>query len=176
MSKLSLHKPVKLFVGFIGNDPDVICKAQGMLSGKFGEVDLESPAMDFNFTDYYNDELGDNLKRKFICFKKLIAPEKAYRMKIMTNRVESKFSIRSKRRVNIDPGYISLGNLMLLTGKDHYHRIYIGKGVYAEVTLYYKDKKFRALEWTYPDYKSPVNLDIFLKMRERYLNQLNGAG
>ncbi|MDD5449258.1 MAG: DUF4416 family protein [Candidatus Omnitrophica bacterium] len=174
MGRIEIPKPVKLFTGFITNDIALMEAAQGALEKKFGEIDLRSDCLDFDFTDYYNKEMGAALKRRFIGFKKLAAPEKINRVKMFTNKLEARFSSRGKRKINIDPGYISLSKLVLLTTKDYYHRLYLGKGIYAEVTLYYKDKALKAFEWTYPDFKSPAYMDFFNRLRAVYFSQLNG--
>ncbi|MCM8782566.1 MAG: DUF4416 family protein [Candidatus Omnitrophica bacterium] len=168
MDKIGFSKPVKLVIGFIAKEDMLIEKAKGVLEKKFGPIDFQSNVRDFDFTTYYNDELGEELKRRFISFKKLIKIENAHIIKVLTNRLEAKFSIRGQRRINIDPGYISLSKLVLFTTKDFYHRIYLGKGIYAEVTLYYKDKTFRPFEWSYPDYRTVEYIEFFNGLREDY--------
>ena len=85
-----------------------------------------------------------------------------------------KWTLGGKRRVNIDPGYISQSKLVLATTKDHSHRIYLGQGIFAEVTLRYYKGTFRAWEWTYPDYASPPYIAIFNHIRKLYKEQLKG--
>lgn len=172
MGKIKFPRPIKFFVGLITNNNSLIEKTRKLLIRKFGPVDCESRLFDFSFTRYYNDEMGENLKRKFLAFEKPVSLENIGSTKILTNRLEEKFSLKGKRKINIDPGYISLSTLVLLTTKEYYHRLYLGKGIYAEVTLYYKDKFFRPFEWTYPDYRSREYLDFFNVVRERYFLQL----
>lgn len=176
MSEIQLSGPAKLFVGFITNEAILIEKLKLPLIKKFGPVDFQSDIVDFNFTTYYNEELGENLKRRFLSFKRPISIENAKAIKSLTNKLEEKFSIQGNRRVNIDPGYITPSKLALLTTKDFYHRIYLGKGIYAEVTLYYKDKTFQPFEWSYPDYKSKGYIEFFNKIREDWLSQLRQKG
>lgn len=171
MGKVKLPKPVKLFVGLITNDVSLIEKTRILLVKKFGAVDHESELFDFSFTRYYNDEMGDNLKRKFLVFEKPVSLENIGSKKMLTNKIEQRLSLKGRRRINIDPGYISLSALTLLTTKEFYHRIYLGKGIYAEVTFYYKDKTFQPLEWTYPDYRSKEYLNFFNLVREKYFLQ-----
>jgi hypothetical protein len=172
VGKTKLPEPVKLFAGLISNDAALMEAAKGVLEKRFGTVDFESELFDFDFTTYYNKEMGSGLKRKLLTFKKLLRLENIKSLKILTNNLERKFSAQGKRRINIDPGYISLGKLVLLTTKDHYHRLYLGKGIYAEVTLYYKDKGFQSFEWSYPDYKSKRYTEFFNKVRKTYHSQL----
>lgn len=172
MHRAALPKAVKLFIGFISNEIALMDEAIAILVKSNGPIELKSDILDFNFTTYYNKEMGLNLKRKFIIFKKLIKPDNSFRIKILTNTIEKKFSIKGKRRINIDPGYVTLGNLVLFTTKDFYHRIYLGKGIYAETTLYYKNNTFNAFEWSYPDYKSNEYINFFNKVRNNYAAQL----
>jgi hypothetical protein len=57
------------------------------------------------------------------------------------------------RPLNLDPGYLTPGKLVLASTKDHAHRLYLHSGVYAEVTLRYQDRAWRAWDWTFPDYR-----------------------
>jgi len=112
--------------------------------------------------------MGKNLSRKFISFKHLIDPERLVSIKLFTNKLEEKFLWpgSSRRKINIDPGYLTLSKLILATTKDFSHRIYLGSGIYAEVTLrYLKNKGFQPWEWTYPDYRSKEYLEIFNQLR-----------
>ncbi len=142
------------------------------LSSIFGQMDFASEILPFNFTDYYCKEMGKPLKRQFISFLKLISPETLPEIKHETNKVELKYSKDEKRQANIDPGYITAERLVLATGKNFTHRIYLRDGVYADLTLIYQNKDFRPLSWTYPDYASPGIREIFKQIREKYLSQL----
>lgn len=142
------------------------------LKRKFGRIDFESEILPFSHTDYYAEEFGRDLKRKFISFEKLIPPQSLAQIKIFTNRLEQRLTLNNRRQINIDPGYLNFPKLILASTKDFKHRVYLDKGVFAEITLFYQDKAFRAWEWTYPDYKSPAYLDIFNKIRETYVSQI----
>lgn len=162
-----IYKPTKakLIIGMFSNDESLFKKAQKELEKKYGKVDFESGLLDFNFTDYYQKELGENLKKKFISFKKMIDYDDLPDIKISTNKIEDKFIKKGRRKINIDPGYLTLAKLVLATTKDHVHRIYLYKGIYAEVTLHYKNKSFRPWSWTYPDYRSRKYREIFEQIR-----------
>ncbi len=173
MGKIKDIMPVKLFCGFIyggGNDFE---KAKEACAEAFGKGDYESPATPFTHTDYYEKEFGKNLLRRFLSFEKLVFPDALADIKHQTNAVERELSKNGKRRVNIDPGYLTLSKVVLATTKDYMHRIYIGHGMYAEVTLYFKDNMFQGFPWTYPDYKTPEYVEIFNKIREIYKKQVN---
>jgi hypothetical protein len=172
MGRAVLHKKVKLIVGFIFNDGNVLKKAETLIMKRFGPIDFQSHLIDFSHTDYYNEELGENLKKKFISLKYLISPENIYQLKLITNKIERKLSHIGKRAINIDPGYITLGKLTLLTTKDQAHRIYLKKGIYAESTLKFHGGTYVAWQTTYPDYATHMYIKIFNQIRDLHKKQL----
>lgn len=172
MGRITKQPPVKLICGFIFQDHLPFERAKRLLEKRFGQIDFESSSLPFNHTAYYEREFGTDLVRRFVSFRKLIPPERIARIKILTNKYEQKFCSGAKRTINIDPGYLDRGKLILATTKDHKHRICLGSGIYAEVTLFFEDKTYKPWEWTYPDYKSQDYIQIFNQMREFYLRQV----
>jgi hypothetical protein len=131
-----------------------------------GSVIKKSEILPFIHTNYYNKEMGENLLRQWVLFEKLISPDLLVELKCKSNEVEKKFlNENGGRKINIDPGLVSLSNIILASTKNYSHRIYLGKGIYAEVTLIYKDHQFKTLEWTYPDYREEVALRFFDEAR-----------
>lgn len=169
MGKTKKRLPVKLIIGLIFKDVAAASKAKNSLKHYFGSIDYESPALEFKHTDYYSDEFGSRLKRQFLSFRKLINPAHLDRIKTLTNKIEGGLMRRKKRLVNIDPGYLDQARLVLATTKDYSHRIYLDRGIYAEVTLLYRDKDFIPCAWTYPDYRSSEYAGIFKQIRDIYL-------
>ena len=162
MGIIKKHNQVKLIIGLIFREErqeDTLLKALNILKARFGEIDLQSRPLEFNHTDYYKDELGTNLKRIFLSFKKLIPPERLADIKVFTNKIEKKLSKNKLRKINIDPGYIDLPRLVLASTKNFAHRIYLGKGIYGEITLLWQDKAYKTLDWTFPDYKTKEYTD-----------------
>jgi len=142
------------------------------LVDKYGAVDMASSWIPFNYTSYYNDEMGTPLFRRLVAFKQLIPQVYLADIKRFTNDLEHEHSINGKRMVNIDPGYLLHERFVLATGKNFTHRIYIGKGIYADLTLMYTRGGFEPLPWTYPDYASE-NIMTFLKqVRKKYVIDL----
>lgn len=139
----------------------------------FGRIDLESPITDFTHTDYYKEEMGNGLKRQFLSFERLVGLKGLCSVKLRTNGLEKRFAKQNKRTVNIDPGYIDLSKLVLFSTKDYSHRVYLDKGIFAEVTLFYKDKSFTAWPWTYPDYRTADYIEIFNRIRDIYKEKLS---
>ncbi|MDD5775195.1 MAG: DUF4416 family protein, partial [Candidatus Omnitrophica bacterium] len=134
----------------------------------FGPIDYESPELPFKHTDYYRREFGTCLIRRFIAFSRLIVPSALASIKIRTNKIEHKTSRSGKRLVNIDPGYIDMAKLVLASTKDFCHRIYLDRGIFAEITLVYRKDSFTRQEWTYPDYRTPEYIAVFNRIRKDY--------
>ncbi len=169
MGKVKKYNPtVKLVVGLLYQDEAIFIKAKTQLKRKFGNFDFESQALDFKYTDYYTPEMGDNLKRRFMSFQKLVPIGDLFRIKLYTNRLEMKFLKGKSRCINIDPGYLDLAKLVLASTKDYAHRIYFGKGIFAEITLTYRGHSFAPNDWSYPDFRTQGYLDIFNQIRKLY--------
>lgn len=168
-------KPAKLIAGLLSADETLLSKAKKISEKYFGTIDLESPIIPFNFTDYYDEELGKGILRQYISFQKLIKPEYISKIKRLTIRLERKFMAEGKRRVNIDPGFISLDKLVLATTKDATYRIYLGKGIYAQSALFFQNKSFCPWSWTYPDYRTDMAIEFFNNVRNIYKTSIKLA-
>jgi len=166
-------QPVKLISSILGADSQATDTVIELLRNKFGETDYVSDALKFDFTDYYEPEMGGGLQRRLISFTKLIMPDELPEIKLETNKLEEDFAgPDGKRSLNLDPGYIALCHLILATGKAFTHRPYLRDGIYADMTLVYRAGRFQTLEWTFPDYGSEEMLKILTMLRERYFEQL----
>jgi len=172
MGQIKPPTPVKLVVSMFTAEPALFVAAKTRLSELWGPIDLESELFPFAHTDYYAAEFGADLLRQFVTFATLIDPARLAEIKIATNGLEQEWAADGQRRINLDPGYVSLSKLVLASTKDHAHRIYLQQGIYAEVTLCYRQKAFRAWPWTYPDYASMPYLRLFEQIRARYAAQL----
>lgn len=172
MGKIREPLPVKLMTSIFTGDETLLAVARGALASRFGPMDYQSEILPFNHTTYYAREFGEGLLRQIVAFTNLIWPQQLAGIKRTTNELEMTWAVEGRRRVNLDPGYISLGKLVLATTKDHAHRIYLGQGIYAEVTLQYKHGTFQPWEWTYPDYASPRYREICTEIRRIYAAQL----
>ncbi|MDY6824950.1 MAG: DUF4416 family protein [Thermodesulfobacteriota bacterium] len=161
--------PAKLVVGMFTGETDIIETVAEKLVQRFGDIDLVSRWLAFDFTDYYTEELGRPLYRRVFSFQHLIEQQTLPAVKNATNAIERELTQDGKRRVNIDPGYMLRERFVLATGKNYSHRIYIGDGIYADLTLIYQNRAFQTLPWTYPDYADD-NMQAFLqRVRDRYL-------
>ncbi len=163
-------KPVKLFFAEFSSEAKLFKLVEDKLKSLFGGIDFSSPFFNFNYTDYYKEEMGENLKKKFISFSKLINPEELSKIKIISQEIEKEFFNEGKRRINLDPGYLSLSKVVLASTKDSYHRLYLENGIYGEVTLYFFKGSYKSFQWTYPDYKDFHK--FFEEIRKIYKAQL----
>ncbi len=166
------HTPAKLIVGAIYNDEALFEKVKKTLVKKFGPLGLESRPFDFVYTKYYEKEVGPDLKRKFLVFRKTVPTENCYRVKLYANSLERRFSEGKRRKINIDPGYFTLAKLVLFTTKNRSHRIALGNGIYADLELTFENKTFKPLDWTYPDYRSACYIDFFNSARNAYAESI----
>ncbi|MFC1828904.1 DUF4416 family protein [Thermodesulfobacteriota bacterium] len=172
MSTPGPPKPAKLVIGLFLKEKSLAVSAAEALSEQFGPVDMVSSWLSFDFTDYYESEMGKPLFRRLFSFKRLIAQDELAEIKLATNNLEHNLSKNGKRRVNIDPGYLLLERFVLATGKNYTHRIYIGRRIYADLTLIYTGGEFQKLPWTYPDYSDEKMLTYLERVRKKYVTDL----
>jgi len=171
MGNVILPDKVKLVITVFSQDKKIIEKIKYILNKRFGLIDYESYDLKL-ITNYYEDELGDNLVRQFYAFKKLINRDKIAEIKLYTNRLEDKLKVNTKRIINIDPGYLSLGKFILATTKNQQQRIYLKNGIFAECALRYKNGGFVTWDWTYPDYATEAYRKVLNEIREVYFRQI----
>ncbi|MEK7822132.1 MAG: DUF4416 family protein [Planctomycetota bacterium] len=185
MGKVHPPTQVNLIIGMLSNVTGLFETAGNRLEKKFGPIELRSPILHFNYTDYYEKEMGKDVKRQFLSFQKLIDPGALADIKLFTNKLEESYrdkaspgrlldARRCYRPINLDPGYLASSKLVLASTKDYSHRTYLKKGIYAEVTLKYAKGAFEPLPWTFPDYRSKGYIDFFTETRTLYMKKLRG--
>jgi len=172
MSKPRLPEPAKLVIGCFTSDKDMLEGVARKFSESFGPPDVISPWLPFDHTDYYTPEMGSPLFRRMMAFRELIQQDALADIKLFTNDLEGEYSAQGKRLVNIDPGYLLPERFVLATGKAYAHRIHLRAGIYADLTLIFYKGRFRALDWTYPDYAGEPIIRFLRCVRERYLYKL----
>ena len=173
MAKTSIVEPVSLISGLIYGDFAVCDLALAALEDKFGPVQFESESFPFTHTDYYAEEMGAPLTRKFIAFERLVGPDTLKEAKEYTIRLEHKYlHATGGRQVNLDPGTVGLANVVLVSTKDFAHRVYLGDGIFGEVTMIYSQKTYQPLPWTYPDYREPAVIEFLLRVRENLKEEI----
>lgn len=171
-------RPVNLICGLISRDVDLMSRAIRMLSEYAGPTDDVSDVWPFESTDYYELEMGENLRRRFASFEALADPTALAATKLLTNDLERRIAHdcglpETQRIVNLDPGYLTMSKLVLATTKDYSHRVYLRDGIYAESTLHYEDGGWVPWPWTYPDYADGRYYGFFDRVRERYKAKLS---
>ncbi len=180
MGKIFLLKPAKFIISMFTSDKFLFSLYKEELVKRFGEVDIESNTQPFNFTDYYEEEFGENLTQKLFSFSTLIRQDELAEIKIITNDLENnnidknikKNTTHHKRKINIDPGYITLDKYILASTKKGPSRIYLNQGIYAEITLRFINKSFVPCEYTYPNYKTKEYINFLNSVRLKYKLQL----
>jgi hypothetical protein len=168
MSNPRAPMPAKLVIGFIMKDRALFEPLGVELSAGFGAVDMVSSWMPFDYTTYYEPEMGTPLSRRLLTYKKLINQDDLPEIKLTTNRLEQSLAQSGRRRVNIDPGYLLYERFVLASGKNFCHRIYIGRSIYADLTLIYQQGRYEKLPWTYPDYADEPMLEFLTRVRRKY--------
>ncbi len=173
MSEPRAPDPAKLVVGvFLKDKPRFDDVLDRVVEG-FGPIDLLSRWFPFDCTAYYEREMGRPLFRRMMSFERSIDPDSLSEIKWTTNGIERAFQEGGRRTVNIDPGYLLRERFVLATGKNFAHRISIGKGIYADLTLIYQRGDFQTLPWTYPDYAQDTILGFLRKVRKKYIFDLD---
>jgi hypothetical protein len=170
-------KAVKLVMSFICKEEKDFTAALLEADQQYGPMDFLSEPLVFNFTDYYEPEMGKGLWRRMASFAPLISPDQLPGVKLWTNALEVRsLDERRGRKVNIDPGYLAGAKFILATGKDYSHRIYLRDGIYGDLTLIFQKGVFTPLPWAYPDYASQPLIGLLSILRNRYLWQLKNTG
>jgi hypothetical protein len=172
MGNIITPPPVKLIAALMVNDRIVVQNIMEILQQQWGPVDLDSDWFDFDHSDYYENEFGQNLKKKYISFENLLTIDSVPDYKIWSNSVEDQYASNANRSVNIDPGYIADAKLILATTKNLAHRIYIGKNMYADQQLIFRNHTFWPMPWTFADMKQDASIQFFNRVRKKYQEQL----
>jgi hypothetical protein len=165
-------EPVKLFVAALYAREDALQTAVLLMESIWGETDYTGPGHLFDLTDYYEPEMGKNLKRRLISFRELFSPERLGEAKHAANDIEDKIAGETGRLVNIDAGYLDPGKIVLASFKGAGQKIYLGGGVWADMVARYRSGRYQPFEWTFPDFRGG-RYDMELKtIREILRGQL----
>ncbi|QJB54968.1 DUF4416 family protein [Pseudodesulfovibrio sp. zrk46] len=143
------------------------------LEAEFGPMDEVSDLFPFDFSDYYNAELGSPITRRLVAFKLLRPLDELADIKLFTNSLELRYGEDDSRMFNLDPGFVTLQNLVLATGKRSGHRIYLKGGIWADLTLMWQKKQWVDFPWTFPDYADLDMKTRLTKLRQSYKTKLN---
>ncbi len=163
-------------MSIFAKEEGLIEDALKMCESKWGEVEFRTHLLPFDLTDYYEPEFGRGLQRRFFAFEGLIPQDSLVEVKLDTWAMELEHSKGGKRNFNIDPGILTLERLVLATGKNYTHRIYLGKGVFGDLTLIFRKGSYRGLEWTYRDYLTDESISFWNMVRKAYRDELKARG
>lgn len=161
----------KLIIGVIYHEKDTLDKAMKILTEEFGEIEAMSEEFSFSkeFSTYYDDEIGGEGHRRIYSFKETVDPTRQAEIKTRTNEIEARFSVDGRRKINLDPGFINHGRLLLATTKETGFRIPLKDGIYTELTLFWARGGWQKLPWTYRDYQSETVQSFITEVRRSYL-------
>ena len=173
MGLAQVFEKEKLIIGMIFHDRSKFDTAMQRLIEKFGEIDYATEEFSFSdeFSNYYDDEVGGEARRIIYSFENLVDASLQAEIKTFTNALEMELADGENRLVNIDPGFLSHGRLMLATTKKTGFRIPLSDGIYTELTLYYARGAWQKLPWTYRDYQSERVQNFLTTVRKKYLSQ-----
>ena len=170
MSELTEPVKANLTISVMFRDDALLAEIKGILEKKYGETDAVSKVYDFSsISPYYDPEMGCDIKKTVFSFKEPVPRDLLKDVKLFCVELEKKYSENGSRLVNLDPGLVTLENFILATGKNYSHRIYLGSGVFAEVTLMFgKKNAVKELPWSYRDYLYEPARSFLLEVRELY--------
>jgi hypothetical protein len=160
-------------IGLIYQDREEAHSGWTAMEKIWGGIDLFSEVRVFDFTPYYGKEMGRPLFRRWAFFKDLVPQDHLTGIKIQALELEEQWLHQGKRRLNIDPGLITAERLVLSTGKNYSHRLYLGQGIFGDLTLIFNQGSFQPLPWTYPDYREEGAIGLFNRVREKYLRDIS---
>jgi len=172
VAEAAVPKEVMLFCSVLYNTRAPVEDGLASLEQHFGQSIFSGDPLPFPFTTYYEPEMGAPLSRRMIAFRRLVPRDALPRIKHIAMSIEDTFRERGNRTMNLDPGILSMENICLATTKPYSHRIYLADGIWAEITLMYRNQSYTPLEWTYPDYASREMIEMFNTIREHYKRTL----
>ncbi|MGA2059399.1 MAG: DUF4416 family protein [Thermoguttaceae bacterium] len=170
MGQPTIHSPAMFLLAAFSRYDEALQWGKKQAEEKWGTIELESPAFEFSETEYYTSTMGPGLKKVFFGFQQPFDPADLVDVKLLTNAWEDEYAALARhpepRPLNLDPGYITLGKLILASTKDFAYRIYLNRGIYAEVTLFYKHHRWQHHDCTFADYRREDYQRFFSLCRE----------
>lgn len=170
MGDVRKHRPVLLMAAVVSRFEDAFVWAREQMVQQWGPIHIESKPFEFDLTTFYEASMGSSLKKQFFAFQTLVDPAEIAAVKVASNKMEQAYAEQHDgdvdRPLNVDPGYVTEAKLVLATTKDRDHRIYLNDGIFAEVTLHFRQGEWRRSRWTYPDYQLPISIEFLNACRE----------
>ena len=197
MGLIKKSPPSVRFVAVFSAEDRFLRIALERLEAHWGKIAALGQAFDFVESPYYlrtmlvpqppesrlpesqHDRTPRALRKQMALFADPYDPAELAADKIQSNRWERDWTEEltlsqddSKRLINIDPGYLSMTKLVLASTKNREHRIYLRDGIYAEVTLAFRDQAWTSMPWTYADYQRPDVLEFLKLARKGFTSNL----
>lgn len=156
MGEVRRRDKVKRFAAVFAHDRSALAWLERRCAEQWGAIELASDIWPVEETGYYHRTMGSGVLKQLLLFESLIEMECLVEDKLLAGQWERELAEQlgsvPPRPINIDSGYVSEAKLVLATTKDREHRLYIGRGIFAEVTLHYQKQQWKPWPWTYPDY------------------------
>ncbi len=169
MSIPKLPLPGRIFLSVLSARWDDFWSAlRARLEEILGGLDYESVPIPFSLTSYYDQELGTPITRRILSFERPLPLDGLAEVKLATNSLEQEWARDGRRLFNLDPGYLTRERLVLATGKNFTHRVYLSQGIWADLTLIFQRGDWVELPWTFPDYATPEIKTHLTHLREMY--------
>lgn len=172
MASTSLPEPLKYFVAILFGTPDALSVGKDALIAEWGALDFEGSDHPFDITDYYEPEMGSPLFRRLVTFQRLLPPTVLVTMKLRCNEIENELAQDGKRIVNLDAGYLDHNKIVLASAKGAGQKIYLDKGIYADLVGRYEHGRYQPFHWTFPDFSDGRYDAELQRIRQRYLHQM----
>lgn len=165
-----------LVVASFSRHDEALDWARSRLIETFGPIGMTAEPYPFQHTAYYAPTMGGQLRKQLLAFETLVPLDGLAERKLQAIALETELQqtgrFPEERPINIDPGLLTLGKFMLATTKDQAHRIYQGRGIFAEVTLRYENGEYVPWPWTYADYREEYVRGFLNEAREYYKQRL----
>lgn len=165
--------PVQLVVCALETDGELCGEARKLMEDGFGpESEIHGP-WDFDVTDYYQAEMGGpSIRRWLIAYAEPVLSQQLPEIKLLTNRVEERLAVDGRRRVNLDAGYMDFNKFVLASAKFHEHKIHLGRGIYADLTLIFKNRAWHPLPWSFADFRDDRYYEALTRIRTGYRERM----
>jgi len=175
MGQLHLHPPALLIMAAFSRHEEALDWAAARAQQECGPIAIQSERFAHEETAFYESTMGGGLLKMFLAFEHRIDPARIVDLKHRSNAWEDECRAVGRwpesRPLNVDPGYLTEAKLVLATTKDRDHRIYLDRGIFAEVTLHFHRGAWRERPWTYPDYRRSDYHRFFDQCRELLRSQ-----
>ena len=160
--------PVKLFAAILFSSAEDLKAGIARLEASFGPTDYISPETPFDVTDYYAEELGTPIYRALVSFQNAVMPSFLPDIKLKTISIEDAMRKENKRTINVDSGYMDFDKVVLASTKKGPYKIYMSRGIWADMTLHYEKGNFLPFAWTFADFKDGRYNKYLLRIRELF--------